>query len=44
MGIGRAEDFNDRQTEIDARNEPYNQYQYEAEGNDSWAGALPVKQ
>ncbi|KAK6596797.1 glutamate synthase [Botrytis cinerea] len=43
MGIGRAEDFNDRQTEIDARNEPYNQYQYEAEGNDSWAGALPVK-
>ncbi|APA13519.1 hypothetical protein SS1G_07849 [Sclerotinia sclerotiorum 1980 UF-70] len=44
MGMGRAEDFNDRQIEIDAKNEPYNQYQYEAEGNDSWAGALPVKQ
>ncbi|ESZ92058.1 glutamate synthase [Sclerotinia borealis F-4128] len=42
--IGRAEDFNDRQTEIDAKNVPYNQYQYEAEGNSSWAGALPVKQ
>ncbi|KAM3083035.1 glutamate synthase [NADH] [Clarireedia jacksonii] len=44
MGMGRAEDFNDRQTEIDANNEAYNQYDYQVEGNGSWAGALPVKQ
>jgi glutamate synthase (NADPH/NADH) len=44
MGMGRAEDFNDRQTEIDANNAAYNPYDYQAEGNGSWAGALPVKQ
>lgn len=41
---GRSEDFNDRQTEIDAQNAVHQPYQYEAENNESWAGALPVKQ
>jgi glutamate synthase (NADPH/NADH) len=42
--MARADDFNDRQNEIDAENEPYHQYEYQTENNDSWAGALPVKQ
>jgi glutamate synthase (NADPH/NADH) len=42
--MARADDFNDRQNQIDAENEPYHQYEYETENNDSWAGALPVKQ
>jgi glutamate synthase (NADPH/NADH) len=42
--MARADDFNDRQNQIDAENEPYHQYEYQAEGNGSWAGALPVKQ
>jgi len=42
--MGISEDFNDRQTEIDAKNEVHHQYKYETEGNESWAGALPVKQ
>ncbi|XMA10732.1 hypothetical protein WAI453_003523 [Rhynchosporium graminicola] len=42
--MARADDFNDRQIQIDAENEPYHQYQYETEDNGSWAGALPVKQ
>ena len=44
MGIPVADPFNDRQEEIIAENEPYNHYQYVEEGNESWAGALPVKQ
>lgn len=38
------DDFNDRQTQIDAENEPYHPYEYQTEENGSWAGALPVKQ
>ncbi|KAK6583748.1 hypothetical protein PZA11_003478 [Diplocarpon coronariae] len=42
--MAKADDFNDRQNQIDAENEPYNQYEYQTEENESWAGALPVKQ
>ncbi|CZR53851.1 probable glutamate synthase (NADPH) [Phialocephala subalpina] len=42
--MARADDFNDRQTQIDAENEPYIPYDYQTEGNGSWANALPVKQ
>jgi glutamate synthase (NADPH/NADH) len=42
--MARVDDFNDRQTQIDAENEPYHPYEYETEQNESWAGALPVKQ
>lgn len=38
------EDFDDRQTHIEAEQEPYRPYQYQEENNGSWAGALPVKQ
>jgi hypothetical protein len=37
-------EFDDRQTQIDAENEPYHQYEYQTEENGSWAGNLPVKQ
>jgi glutamate synthase (NADPH/NADH) len=39
-----ALEFDDRQTQIDAENEPYHPYTYQTEENGSWAGALPVKQ
>lgn len=39
-----ALEFDDRQTEIDAEKQPYHQYVYQTEENQSWAGALPVKQ
>lgn len=39
-----ALDFDDRQTQIDAENQPYHPYEYQTEQNESWAGALPVKQ
>lgn len=39
-----ALDFDDRQTQIDAENQPYHPYEYQADHNESWAGALPVKQ
>jgi glutamate synthase (NADH) len=42
--MGGADDFNDRHIQIEAENEPYNQYEYQLENNESWAGALPVKQ
>jgi glutamate synthase (NADPH/NADH) len=42
--MARADDFNDIQTHIDSQNEPYIPYEYNEEKNDSWAGALPVKQ
>lgn len=42
--MAKVDDFNDRQNQIDAENEPYHQYQYQTEENESWAGALPVKQ
>lgn len=42
--MARVDEFNDRQTQIDAENEPYIPYDYQTEGNGSWANALPVKQ
>jgi glutamate synthase (NADH) len=42
--MGGVDDFNDRHIQIEAENEPYNQYEYQLENNASWAGALPVKQ
>jgi glutamate synthase (NADPH/NADH) len=42
--MGGVDEFNDRQTQIEAENEPYNPYEYKIENNESWAGALPVKQ
>ena len=42
--MAKVDDFNDRQTQIDAENAPYHQYEYQTEENESWAGALPVKQ
>ncbi|RKF72113.1 putative glutamate synthase [Golovinomyces cichoracearum] len=38
------DDFNDRQTQIDAEKELYHNYEYEERDNSSWAAALPVKQ
>jgi len=37
-------EFDDRQIQIDAENEPYHPYDYQTEENGSWAGNLPVKQ
>lgn len=42
--MGGLDEFNDRHTQISAENEPYKPYTYQTEGNESWAGALPVKQ
>ncbi|CAD6505667.1 BgTH12-01157 [Blumeria graminis f. sp. triticale] len=42
--MARLDDFNDRQTQIEAENELYSPYVYQADNNESWAGALPVKQ
>jgi glutamate synthase (NADPH/NADH) len=42
--MGRVDEFDDRKIQIDAENETYHQYEYQVEGNGSWAGALPVKQ
>ncbi|KAH6667663.1 glutamate synthase [Verticillium dahliae] len=42
--MGLPEDFNDQQTSFDAEKEQYTPYEYQEEGNTSWAGALPVKQ
>jgi hypothetical protein len=42
--MANVDDFNDRQDQIDAENEPYHQYEYQTAENQSWAGALPVKQ
>lgn len=39
-----ALDFDDRQTQIDAESQPYVPYEYQSDQNESWAGALPVKQ
>ena len=41
-----ALEFDDRHTQIAAENEPYHQYEDQAQHaeNGSWAGALPVKQ
>lgn len=37
-------DFDDRQETLQAESEAYQPYEYQQEGNGSWAGALPVKQ
>lgn len=42
--MGLPDDFDDRQTQIDSEAEAYVPYEYQTENNDSWAGALPVKQ
>jgi glutamate synthase (NADPH/NADH) len=42
--MARVSDFQDQQDEINAHNEPYHPYEYNEEQNESWAGALPVKQ
>ena len=42
--MARVDAFDDRQTQIDAENEQYHPYEYNEEQNESWAGALPVKQ
>lgn len=42
--MGVVNEFDDRQIDIDSQNEPYNQYEFDTEGNGSWAGALPKKQ
>ncbi len=42
--MGLSVDFDDRQTEIESTAEAYHPYEYQTENNDSWAGALPVKQ
>ncbi len=45
MGVIKiSEDFDDRQLHLDAEAEQYHPYEYQTENNDSWAGALPVKQ
>ncbi|KAL2185432.1 hypothetical protein L209DRAFT_756570 [Thermothelomyces heterothallicus CBS 203.75] len=45
MGVIKVtEDFDDRQVHLDAEAEQYHPYEYQTENNDSWAGALPVKQ
>ncbi len=42
--MGLIEEFDDRQTQFEAETEEYHPYEYQAENNTSWAGALPVKQ
>jgi len=42
--MGLNEEFDDRQLQIEAESEPYHPYEYQTENNESWAGALPVKQ
>ena len=42
--MGIHEEFDDRQNQRDAENEKYMPYEYQETNNDSWAGALPVKQ
>lgn len=42
--MGLATEFDDRQVHLQAESEAYQPYEYQEEGNGSWAGALPVKQ
>jgi glutamate synthase (NADPH/NADH) len=45
MGVTKIpEDFDDRQLQLEAEAEQYKPYEYQTENNESWAGALPVKQ
>lgn len=42
--MGLNEEFDDRQIHIESEQQPYIPYEYQTDNNDSWAGALPVKQ
>lgn len=42
--MGLNTDFDDRHEHLQAEAEAYKPYEYQQEGNGSWAGALPVKQ
>ncbi|KAK0740549.1 hypothetical protein B0T18DRAFT_330995 [Schizothecium vesticola] len=42
--MGLNDEFDDRQIHLEAESEEYHPYEYQTEGNTSWAGALPVKQ
>lgn len=42
--MGLSEDFNDEKIHIEAQKAQYTPYEYQESNNDSWAGALPVKQ
>jgi glutamate synthase (NADPH/NADH) len=42
--MGLIEDFDDRNIQLEAETDTYHPYEYQEEGNTSWAGALPVKQ
>jgi len=42
--MGLNDEFDDRNIQIDAESEEYHPYEYQTEGNTSWAGNLPVKQ
>lgn len=42
--MGLNDEFDDRQIQLEAESEEYHPYEYQTEGNTSWAGALPVKQ
>lgn len=42
--MGLTADFDDRQTHLESEQQQYVPYEYQTENNDSWAGALPVKQ
>ncbi|KAJ4307151.1 glutamate synthase [NADH] [Collariella sp. IMI 366227] len=45
MGVIKVtDDFDDRQLHLEAETEQYHPYEYQTENNNSWAGALPVKQ
>lgn len=40
----KGSDFDDRQDQLDAESEAYHGFDYQTDGNGSWASALPVKQ
>lgn len=42
--MGVVTEFDDRDQHLLAETEAYHPYEYQEEGNGSWAGALPVKQ
>jgi len=42
--MGLINEFDDRQTQLEAEQQEYHPYDYQTENNTSWAGALPVKQ
>lgn len=42
--MGLPAEFDDRQTHLESEADAYHPYEYQTENNESWAGALPVKQ